>query len=187
MITRAGSTSNIVLVFIEDSASAGNGKTGLVFNSAGQTAYYKRDVGTASVVITLVTATLGTFTSSGFKEVDATNMPGVYEVGIPDAAVAAGALSCVIEIKGASNAWPVIIEIDLRTPDTLFNATMTEGYAADGAAATLAQLMHMVWNGIAEVSVSGTTLTVKKLDGSTTAMTFTLNSASAPTSRTRAT
>jgi hypothetical protein len=35
-------------------------------------------------------------------------------------------------------------------------------------------------------SITGTTLTVKKQDG-TAAMTFTLDSASAPTSRTRAT
>jgi hypothetical protein len=39
---------------------------------------------------------------------------------------------------------------------------------------------------VSEFSVSGTTITGKKLDGSTTAMTWTINDATSPTSRTRA-
>ena len=65
-------------------------------------------------------------------------------------------------------------------------ALAAESYAADGAAPTLSQILYMIWAGIAEVSVSGTTMTVKKLDGSTTAMTFTLDDAVNPASRTRA-
>jgi hypothetical protein len=38
-----------------------------------------------------------------------------------------------------------------------------------------------------EMAISGTTMTVKKLDGTTTAMTLTLNDATNPTSITRAT
>jgi len=44
-----------------------------------------------------------------------------------------------------------------------------------------------VWSLLAERNLSGTTLTAKKLDGSTTAMTFTLDSSSSPTTQTRAT
>jgi hypothetical protein len=40
---------------------------------------------------------------------------------------------------------------------------------------------------LTEMSIAGTTTTVKKLDGSTTALTLTLNSATTPTSVTRAT
>lgn len=64
---------------------------------------------------------------------------------------------------------------------------MTEGYATDGSTATPSQMMYMLWSLMAEKSISGTTMTSKKLDGSTSAMTFTLNSATAPTSVTRAT
>ena len=64
---------------------------------------------------------------------------------------------------------------------------LTEAYASDGAAATPAQLLYMIWSLLAERSISTTTLTAKKLDGTTTAMTFTLDSATAPTSQTRAT
>lgn len=64
---------------------------------------------------------------------------------------------------------------------------MTEAYAADGAAPTPAQILYMIYALLAEKSVASTTMTVKKLDGTTTAMTFTLNDAVSPTSITRAT
>lgn len=67
------------------------------------------------------------------------------------------------------------------------SSALTESYAADGAAATPGQLLYMLWSLLAEMAIAGTTITCKKLDGSTTSMTFTLNSATNPTSRTRAT
>ena len=67
-----------------------------------------------------------------------------------------------------------------------WTTAQTESYASDGAAATPAQLLYMIYCAVGEFSISGTTITGKKVDGSTTAMTWTINSASAPTSRTRA-
>ncbi len=64
---------------------------------------------------------------------------------------------------------------------------MAESYAADGTAPTLAQALFGVLQQAGEFAISGTTITVKKLDGSTTAMTFTLDDDTNPTSRTRAT
>ncbi|HSG63282.1 MAG TPA: hypothetical protein VLA24_17795, partial [Pseudomonadales bacterium] len=49
----------------------------------------------------------------GFVEVSATNMPGVYNFGIPDAAIAAGAQWVIIMLKGATNMAPVVLEIEL--------------------------------------------------------------------------
>lgn len=67
------------------------------------------------------------------------------------------------------------------------SAAFTESYAADGATATLPQLLYMTVALLSEFSISGTTLTTKQLDGSTSAGTFTLNSSTSPTSITRAT
>lgn len=67
------------------------------------------------------------------------------------------------------------------------SAAMTEDYPADGATGTLNQLLYLVLANIQEFAISGTTLTAKKLDGTTTAATYTLDSATSPTSRTRAT
>jgi hypothetical protein len=79
----------------------------------------------------------------------------------------------------------------VHTESSIANAVltqqMTESYAADGTAPTLAQAQFAIQQFLQETNVSGTTLTVKKLDGSTTAMTFTLDDATSPTSLTRAT
>lgn len=100
LVKAPGSTSVIVEVFIE--SAYGVGVTGLAFGTALLVAYFKRDTAALATAITLVTATLGTWSSGGFKEVDATNQPGVYEVGIPDAALASGAGSVMLTLKGAA-------------------------------------------------------------------------------------
>jgi hypothetical protein len=63
--------------------------------------------------------------------------------------------------------------------------TLTESYAANGDPATLAQLLYGMMAVLGNVSQSGTTLTANRLDGATPAMSFTLDSAAAPTSRRR--
>lgn len=75
---------------------------------------------------------------------------------------------------------------DISVADVL-TTQMTEAYAADGAAPTLAQALMMIQQLLGEFSISGTTLTLKKVDGSTTAATFTLNDGTNPTSLTRST
>lgn len=64
---------------------------------------------------------------------------------------------------------------------------LTESYAADGVAPTLEQAVFAIMQGVLEFGIVGTTLSVRKLDKATAAQTFTLDSATAPTSRTRAT
>lgn len=75
-----------------------------------------------------------------------------------------------------------------QTGDTYAYLTtaLTESYAADGAAATMAQLLYLMLAVLTEASRSGTTITAKKLDASTTAATFTIDDATTPTSITRA-
>lgn len=62
---------------------------------------------------------------------------------------------------------------------------VTESYNADGSAPTPIQAIMAILQILTEGSVAGTTMTVKKLDGSTTAFTLTLNSGTAPTSISR--
>lgn len=114
LLRKVGATSEIWQVFIADSSSTtGAGLTGLVFNSASLTAYYHRDTDTTATAITLATMTVGTFTSSGFKEIDATNMAGWYQFCPPNAALETGAKSCGFHLKGATNMAPLPIEVDL--------------------------------------------------------------------------
>lgn len=64
---------------------------------------------------------------------------------------------------------------------------MTESYAALHSAPTAIQALFGILQVLNERNLSGTTLTIKKVDGSTTAETFTLDSATTPTTQTRAT
>ena len=75
---------------------------------------------------------------------------------------------------------------DISVADIL-TTQMTESYAADGVAPTLAQALFLIQQALGDFSIAGTTITVKKLDGSTTAATYTLDDGSDPTSRTRST
>jgi len=130
LTVKAGSTSKRIAIFVTDASSTvGAGLSGLVFNSLGLTAYYWRedagDVG--GTAISLVTATRGSYTSSGFIEKDATNLPGCYEVGVPNAVFAAGAAWAVLVIKGASNMVPVTIEIELETSKAADAVNILEG------------------------------------------------------------
>lgn len=69
----------------------------------------------------------------------------------------------------------------------LLTTALTESYATDAATATAAQMLYMIWTFLSEANIVTTTLTTKKVDGSTNNMTFTLNDATNPTTITRAT
>ena len=112
-----GSTSQRRFIFIADtSSSTGAGLANLTHSSSGLFAYYIAGDLNNEVQITLVTATLGTFASGGFVAVDNTNMPGWYEVGIPDAALDGGN-QVAIQYRGATNMAPVNIYIELDAMD----------------------------------------------------------------------
>lgn len=117
----AGSTSVVESIFLQDSTQTnGSGKTGLLFNTAGLTCYYKRSNGAAAVAVPLMDiATLGTFLSGGFKEIDAVHQPGLYEFHPPDAAFAAGAKHVTFYFVGATGlaARPLKFRLVAVNPD----------------------------------------------------------------------
>ena len=117
MKIKRGSTSVRRLIFIADSSSAtGAGLANLAWNTSGLVAYYFAGDLNNEVQITLASATLGSYTSGGFVAVDNTNMPGWYEVGLPDAALDGGN-EVAIQYRGAANMVPVNIYIELDAVD----------------------------------------------------------------------
>lgn len=77
-------------------------------------------------------------------------------------------------------------QVNAEIVDVLRTDTIPDSYAADGSQPTIAQAILAMHQFLMEKAVSGTTVTVKKPDGSTTAMTFALNDGSSPSSITRA-
>lgn len=142
---KAGATSEIWQVFIADSSSTtGAGLTGLLFNSGSLTAYYHRDTDTTATAMTLVDMTVGTFTSLGFKEVNATNLPGVYQFCPPNAAIAAGAKSCIFMLNGAANMAPLPIEVDLFSQVDVVSIAGTAQTAKDLGAINVTGLNTLI-------------------------------------------
>jgi hypothetical protein len=171
MIVAPGATSVVIPgVFLGDSSSTtGAGLTGLVYNTAGLTCYYKRSNGTASVAVSLADiSTLGTFASGGFKAIDGTNMPGAYEFHPPDAAFASGATSVEFYFRGATNLVQTPVRIDIghvsanvaqwngtaiASPDTAGypKVTVKSGTGTGEASLTSGRILAdaVYWNGTA--------------------------------------
>jgi hypothetical protein len=116
---KQGTTSKLIRLFVQDSAATdGSGKTGIAYNASGLSAYYLREGDSTATQITLASGTTGTYSSGGWSEVDATNLPGIYEVGLPDACVdATSEGSVVVMFKGATDMAPVLCEIELDAVD----------------------------------------------------------------------
>lgn len=135
----AGATDQTIDIFVNDSSlTTGGGLTGLVFNSAGLTCYYRKGATGSATALTLATlATIGTaHADGGFKEVDATNMPGVYRLDLSDTIVAAAGM-VTIYLRGATNMVPCVAEIEVvsvnKFDSVRMGMTALPNAAADGA------------------------------------------------------
>ena len=80
-------------------------------------------------------------------------------------------------------AWDA--EAESESIDAL-NTILTDSVPSDGTIPTLRQAIYMIVQFLTERAVSGTTVTVRKVDGSTALLTLTLDDATNPTSITRA-
>ena len=108
-------TSKIVEVVIRDS-STGNGKTGVAHTDV--TASYVREGGSRTA-ISLAAGTAGDAYSSGkWCEVDSTNCRGLYQLHIPNAALATGVEATTITLQATDVIDKVVrislIDVDLR-------------------------------------------------------------------------
>lgn len=107
-----GSTSNAIPIRVQDTSSTtGGGLSGLVYNTSGLVAEYRREGSSSWTSISLVAGTLGTYVGGGFVADGA--LAGAYEFCPPDAAIASGKRWVVIRLYGVTNMFPVLLEIEL--------------------------------------------------------------------------
>lgn len=112
----AGIASVCLPISVADTSSTtGGGLSGLVFNTAGLVAEYRRQGQSAWTAITLAAGTLGTWSSGGFIADGA--LAGDYELGVPNACFVAGARWVAIRLRGAANMLAVRIEIEIDAVD----------------------------------------------------------------------
>lgn len=198
-IFKKDSTSKLIEIFISNSASTtGGGLTGLLFSTTGLSAYYYCS-GTTATPITLATMTVGTWATGGFKEIDSTNMPGWYQFGIPNAALASGCGDDVnFHFKGvAINMVPLPFAISLvdnieSDTYTLANSTgvkISDGPGTgqinltSGAIDTVTSVTNAVTVGSINTDViTNTSIATSAVDEITGGITSTLSAGSTSTS-----
>lgn len=133
-----GSTSQSIEMYL--------GATGLTASTAGLSAYYNRSRDVAVQITPLVALTDMTdgWVSGGFKEVNASTMPGVYRLDIPNAAVAAGADEVTVVVRGASGTNGAVVSIRLIRPITVADLLNTQAGIYTSAGTLGARLLQTV-------------------------------------------
>lgn len=205
LLTGFGFTVNLATSVWEESASLHNtaGTTGNKLNAAasagdpwstpipgsyiaGQAGYVLGTLDTGSANITAIKTKTDQLTFTTANRVDASATATVDPSISSDlAAVKAKTDQLVFTTPNVVDAAAVNLTTGALA-NAILRTALTENYAADGAPFTLEQAVYMLWAAAAaEKAISGTTMTVKKLDGSTTAMTFTLSDPTNPTAITR--
>jgi hypothetical protein len=146
---KAGTASKLVRIVVDDASSTtGAGLTGLAYNSPGLACHTTREGDAVVTDVSLAQSIVGTWTSGGFVEVDPIRMPGLYEFGITNAALAAGAQSVVAYLLGAPHMVPVRLEIELDAID--YQNGNSAGLAS--LVAVKAQTDLLTFNGASVVS-----------------------------------
>lgn len=104
-----------MVVFVQNATSTtGAGLTGVTYNASGLVWYWYSETSGTSSAVSLANQTIGTWTSGGFIQVDATHLPGFYEIGIPNALLTGTTPTWVtMQLAGATNMVPVNLEIEL--------------------------------------------------------------------------
>lgn len=163
-----GATSVTMHLFIQDAGVVtGEGLTGLAYNTAGLSWFYHRQGAGSPTSVTLATASVGTYSSGGFVEISTANMPGFYEIGIPNAALATGASHVSMILRGATDMVPVPLEIELISEDNRAFSGLKKNRA-------FTALPFVMFDSTNRLPMAGLTVTVTRLidDGSFSAGTL---------------
>ncbi len=115
----------------------------------------------------------------------AINAAAIASDAITASKIADGAIDAATFAASAIDATALATSAAQEIADTVLTRQMTESYAANGVAPTLAQAMFAVHQYLMQFGVASTSYTVKKLDNSTSAFVVTLNDATTPTGAAR--
>ncbi len=137
-------------------------------------------------------ATTGHVTSGTFGEQVKTDIDAILvdtaEIGAAGAGLTAVPWNASWDAEVQSEATDALNAYDPPTKaemDALLTTQMTESYAANGTAPTAAQALFAIHQMLMQFAISGTSITVKQLDNTTTAFTVTLDDGTSPTSAVR--
>lgn len=123
--------------------------------------------------------TLASLTVSG-----ATTLTGALTATHASNNVTLGTFTVTTNAVGWNASWDAEVQSEV---DDALKATLTEGYRSTNAVGSVRDLLYEIIAHMGESAIVSTTKTLKKIDGATTAKTYTLDSSTAPTSITETT
>jgi hypothetical protein len=156
------------------------GVTGLTHLTSGLSASYVR-TGSARVGFSLASQTVtGAWSSGGFVEIDAVNMPGMYRIDIPNAAFSSGTTSVTVAIKNSNTAFGTYLSYSLQP----VYIDLTQAVPYSNTAQTIGDSLNAARSsGFGKWVLNDKTLTLYGADNTTVVKTLTLNSTTYPTER----
>jgi len=142
---------------------------------------------TTNITAGVITTTTNVTTVNGLAA-GVITAASIANDAITDAKVASDVTIASVTGSVGSVTAPVTVDVLNATAveDIFSTYTLVESYAAVNTVGTPAQLLYFIQQVFSEFTISGTTITVKRLNN-TTAGTFTMDSATLPTSRERIT
>jgi len=122
LVIRAGSRGRSAFVFARDE-KAGAGVTGLRHDAPGLASAYLRSGSGEVQPIALGEGRADRHVPGGFREVDPRLLPGLYELGLPDTALAEGSPRVVVSLQARGAVIePVVVSLvayDPREPERM--------------------------------------------------------------------
>ena len=113
---KAGTMSKLLLMYARDERDGSKGRTGFGPDSPGATAGYVRE-GEGASRMDLVAGQVGRWSPGGLAEVDPDLVPGVYQLGLPDDALAPGSTHVLVVLRfPGATVDPVDIELVAYDP-----------------------------------------------------------------------
>jgi len=113
VLIKAGSTNQTLDLFVLDStATDGSGLAAVSASSTVNCYYTINPTGPATALALVTNSATGAHTDGGWSEIDATNMPGSYRLGLSDAIVA-NTGSAHLMVKGATNMAQLPVELQM--------------------------------------------------------------------------
>jgi hypothetical protein len=98
-VVKKGTTSRMILLEAREAAPSRAPMPGLSHDTPGASAAYLREGAAGAQRIELTDGRLGQYAPGAFAEADRDLLPGIYELGVPDAVFEAGAESAVVVIS----------------------------------------------------------------------------------------
>jgi len=169
---KAGATS--VSVIIELRATTTNAPiTGIAHTDLTSASYLRQGGLRVAITLSALAAVDSAYSSGGWKELDATNLPGLYRLDVPDAALIAGADWVLVGVADAVTVNSALF-IGLPTYATLAGAITDDVVETEGTI-TLQQALSVILSALAgRTSNSG--LTFKTPNNAATRITATTDS-----------